>query len=86
MKKLTLLLSISLTITNHGFSQYNYPITRRVDSSDTYFGITYPDPYRWLENLKDSNVVNWFYRQKIFTDKTMANLDGADSLLNQLQN
>ena len=86
MKKLTLLLSFSLAITIHAYSQYNYPVTSRVDSSDTYFGITYPDPYRWLENLKDSNVLNWFHQQKIFADKTMHNIDGADSLLNQLQN
>ena len=41
-------------------AQYNYPSTEAVDSSDTYFGVTYKDPYRWLENLKDSNVVTWF--------------------------
>ncbi len=85
MKKITLLLSISLAITIHAYAQYNYPATRRVDSSDTYFGITYPDPYRWLENLKDSTVVNWFGQQKQFADETMKQLDGADSLLNQLQ-
>lgn len=66
-------------------AQYIYPSTRTVDSSDTYFGITYKDPYRWLENLKDSNVVNWLRQQKEFADKTMENIDGADSLLNQLQ-
>ena len=66
-------------------AQYNYPSTKTVDSSDTYFSITYKDPYRWLENLKDSNVVNWFRQQKEFANKTMENIDGADSLLNQLQ-
>ncbi|MBS1736475.1 MAG: prolyl oligopeptidase family serine peptidase [Bacteroidetes bacterium] len=66
------------------FAQFNYPYTKTVDSSDTYFGVTYKDPYRWMENLKDSNVVNWFGQQKIFADKTMKNQNGIDSLINQL--
>lgn len=66
-------------------AQYNYPSTETVDSSDTYFGVTYKDPYRWLENLKDSNVVNWFLHQKDFADKSMKNMGGVDSLLSQLQ-
>ena len=66
-------------------AQNNYPATKTVDSSDTYFGVTYKDPYRWLENLKDSNVVNWFRLQKEFADKKMEKIDGIDSLLNQIQ-
>ena len=66
-------------------AQYNYPKTKTVDSSDTYFGVTYKDPYRWLENLKDSTVVNWFKEQKEFADKKMEKIDGIDSLLNQIQ-
>jgi prolyl oligopeptidase len=66
-------------------AQYNYPKTKTVDSIDAYFGNTYKDPYRWLENLKDSNVINWFKQQKDFADNTMKNLGGVDSLLNQLQ-
>jgi prolyl oligopeptidase len=66
-------------------AQNNYPATKTVDSSDTYFGVTYKDPYRWLENLKDSTVVNWLVEQKAFTDKKMNNLIGVDSFLNQLQ-
>lgn len=77
---------IILLICGHiASAQYNYPSTKTVDSSDTYFGVTYKDPYRWLENLKDSNVISWFRQQKAFADKTMENIDGADSLLNQLQ-
>ena len=51
-------------------AQNNYPATKTVDSSDTYFGVTYKDPYRWLENLKDSTVVNWLVEQKAFTDNS----------------
>ena len=65
-------------------SQINYPVSKTVDSSDTYFGVTYKDPYRWLENLKDSTVVNWFKEQKKIADKEMDKLDGVDSFLSQI--
>lgn len=65
-------------------AQNNYPATKTVDSSDTYFGTTYKDPYRWLENLKDSTVVNWFKEQKEFADKKMDKLNGVDSFLDQI--
>ncbi|HQF28019.1 MAG TPA: prolyl oligopeptidase family serine peptidase [Bacteroidia bacterium] len=65
-------------------AQYNYPKTKTVDSSDTYFGVTYKDPYRWLENLKDSTVFNWFKEQKEFADKEMDQLAGVDSFLSQI--
>ena len=66
-------------------AQNNYPATKTVDSTDTYFGVTYKDPYRWLENLKDSTVIKWFKAQKEFSDSRMDILDGVDSLLGQLQ-
>ena len=28
----------------------NYPSTRKIKQSDTYFGTTIDDPYRWLED------------------------------------
>jgi len=85
MKKLICNLVPFLFYCNISFAQYNYPAAKTVDSSDSYFGVTYKDPYRWLEDLKDSNVLGWFKEQKEFTDKTMKNIDGTDSLLNQVQ-
>lgn len=72
MKK-TIFITIAITLyCSSSIAQYNYPATKTVDSADTYFGVTYKDPYRWLENLKDSNVVNWFKEQKEFADKKIS--------------
>ena len=46
----------ALAIASPSFAQVQYPPTRTVDVSDTYFGMTYKDPYRWLEDLKDQDV------------------------------
>jgi prolyl oligopeptidase len=60
--------------------QWNYPPTKTVDASDTYFGRTYNDPYRWLENLKDPDVEAWFKAQAELTDGLLAKIPGRDAL------
>lgn len=64
-------------------AQWNYPPTRTVDASDTYFGVTYNDPYRWLENLKDKDVQAWFKAQAELTDDTLAKIPGRDALVQE---
>jgi prolyl oligopeptidase len=61
-------------------SKWNYPLTRIVDSSNTYWGVTYKDPYRWLENFKDSSVVHWFKKQAALTDSIMNRITGRNEL------
>ncbi|MBK8366765.1 MAG: prolyl oligopeptidase family serine peptidase [Bacteroidetes bacterium] len=61
--------------------KYNYPKTKTVDSSDTYFGVTYKDPYRWLENLKDTNVISWCKDQADFSKSILENITGRDELI-----
>jgi prolyl oligopeptidase len=61
-------------------AQWSYPQTRTVDAADTYFGKTYKDPYRWLENLKDPEVETWFKAQATMTDDVLARIPGRDAL------
>ena len=37
----------------------NYPATRKVDTSDIYFGTKINDPYRWLEDDKSDETAAW---------------------------
>jgi prolyl oligopeptidase len=61
-------------------AQWNYPPTRTVDVSDNYFGKTYADPYRWLENTKDKEVEDWFKAQAIVTDNVLDRIPARDKL------
>ncbi len=62
-------------------AQYHYPSTKMEDSTNTYFGITYHDPYRWLEHIETPVVETWFKQQAIYTDSILNNLNGRDSLM-----
>lgn len=73
---LTLLLYCGLNAT----AQFSYPATKTVDSADTWHKVTVKDPYRWLEDLKNPEVINWFKTQASFTDSVLSKLAYADKL------
>src|ERR1700679_4221489 len=79
MKKLfPLLLSIYATAS---FGQYKYPASKKADSTNTYFGVTYHDQYQWMENLKDTSVVSWFHHQADYSNAILNKLNGRDELI-----
>ena len=78
MKKTLILLTL-VFCAHITFAQY--PVTKTVDSTHTYFGVKYKDPYEWLENFKDTSVVSWFKAQANLTNKTMNNITGRDELV-----
>ena len=67
-------------------AQYQYPPSKTVDSSDTWYNVTVKDPYRWLENLKDPEVSNWFKSQSYFTDSIINRSPFAYNLYLELKN
>ena len=80
MKK-TIAISVVIGFCFSSFAQYNYPATKTVDSSNMYFGVTYNDPYRWLENFKDSAVVGWFKQQADLSNSILNKISGRDELI-----
>jgi prolyl oligopeptidase len=69
-----------LLMSTHSYAQWSYPPTKTVDTSDTYFGKTYKDPYRWLESFKDQAVEAWFKAQASLTDDILAQIPARDAL------
>jgi prolyl oligopeptidase len=65
-------------------AQIKYPVTRKVDTVNNYFGTTIADPYRWLEDdnsaetkawVEEQNKVTFDYLSKIpFREKAKARL------------
>jgi prolyl oligopeptidase len=69
-----------LAVSSTASAQLKYPPTKKVEVTDTYFGKTYKDPYRWLENLKDEATQAWFKAQAILADDTLAKIPARDAL------
>ena len=82
MKKQILLLLLAMYAIT-ATAQYKYPITEKIQVSDTYWGVSYVDNYRWLEDLKKPAVESWFKQQAAFTDNTMKTISGRDELISE---
>src|SRR5690606_21097596 len=48
-------------------SQITYPETAKTETTDTYFGETVADPYRWLENDTSEATAQWVEAQNDVT-------------------
>jgi prolyl oligopeptidase len=62
---------------------FAYPATKTVDASDTYFGVTYMDRYRWLEDLKSQETQDWFKAQAKLADSFVDSIPGRDALVKE---
>lgn len=62
-----------------------YPATRRQDLSDSLFGVTVPDPYRWLEDGKSNEVQEWMKAQDTLARAELAKLPERDAIAKRLK-
>ncbi len=80
------IIAMSCTQKNETVEEHlNYPVTKKVDTVDAYFGTEVADPYRWLEDdlsdetaawVKAQNEVTFDYLEKIpFRDKIAKRLE-----------
>ena len=61
------------------------PVTKIVDHTDTYHGITIRDPYRWLEApISTPEVRAWADAQNAATDAYMNSIPGRERVVNEL--
>lgn len=72
MKKLFTSLTIVAAISGIAQSKMpvqgmKYPITKKVDHIDTYFGTTVEDPYKWLEDDRSPETEAWVKEQNKLT-------------------
>ncbi len=63
----------------------NYPTTSKVDSVDTYFGTSVPDPYRWLEADTSAATEAWVKEQNRVTFGYLEEIPFRAALKNRLE-
>jgi len=52
---------------------------------DNYYGVKISDPYRNLENLEDSVVINWLKQQQKYTTNTLEAIPKRSEFIKKLQ-
>jgi prolyl oligopeptidase len=53
--------------------------------TDTYFGVTVSDPYRYMEDMKDSEVAAWMKAQADYTQSVLARIPQRATVLSEVE-
>ncbi|HKV42915.1 MAG TPA: prolyl oligopeptidase family serine peptidase [Blastocatellia bacterium] len=61
-----------------------YPQTKKVDQTDTYFGVKVPDPYRWLEDDKSAETAEWVQAENHVTFDYLARIPYRERIKERL--
>jgi prolyl oligopeptidase len=86
MRRLTLAsLTLTLLFSSVVFGQVKLPKTPVREVTEDYFGTKVTDPYRWLENTSDPEVVSWMKSQNDYTREQLAQIPGRDKLLDRIK-
>jgi len=71
---------IFIVLASHLAAQ-KLPFTKTSPDIDIHFGVAYPDPYRWMEDMKNPETEQWFKDQANYTNSIMSNISGRDELI-----
>jgi prolyl oligopeptidase len=86
---LPLLCSMCMLLTSISYSQLQYPVTKKVNQTDDYFGTKVSDPYRWLENDTAADTKEWVRTEQSFTESYLSRIPfraGIAKRLNEITN
>ena len=67
-------------------SKLTYPITKKDNTVDTYFGVKVADPYRWLENDTTKETAAWVKAQNKVTSSYLEKIPFRNKLKERLTN
>jgi prolyl oligopeptidase len=62
----------------------HYPVTRKDAITDTYFGTTVADPYRWLEDESSKEVASWVTAENAVTFDYLAKIPLRETFRTEL--
>lgn len=66
-------------------SQEKPPMAPIALVTENHFGTSVKDPYRYMENLKDTTVVNWLKAQANYSRKLLDQIPGRKGLVDKLR-
>ena len=84
-RRIGFVLALLLLIPVLATAQSQLPNTPVRAVIDDYFGTKVVDPYRWLENTSDPEVIAWMKAQNDYTRAVLARIPGRDELLARIK-
>jgi prolyl oligopeptidase len=66
-------------------NKMTYPKTNKIDVSDTYFGNTVKDPYRWLEDDRSTETKAWVEAENLVTQNYLKRIPFRSAIKSRLE-
>ena len=66
-------------------AKIDYPDTKKVEQTDTYFGEEVKDPYRWLEDDRSEETAAWVKAENQVTFDYLGQIPFRDDLKKQME-
>jgi prolyl oligopeptidase len=85
MKKIIIIMLVSSTIVAFGQDQIKYPLTKKTDKIDSYFGSQVADPYRWLEDDRSPETADWVKAQNQVTFDYLAKIPFRNAIKQRME-
>ena len=71
--------------TSPNINTMTYPKTNKIDISDTYFGNTVKDPYRWLEDDRSTETKAWVEAENLVTQNYLNRIPFRPAIKTRLE-
>lgn len=81
---LAIICSLGLSAQNKN-KKMAYPVTKKIEHTDTYFGTKINDPYRWLEDDRSAETEAWVKTQNKVTYSYLDQIEYRDALKQRLE-
>lgn len=69
----------------HMTQNLKYPETKKIQHTDSYFGTTVEDPYRWLEDDRAADTKDWVQRQVNFSSDYLSKITFREEIRKQMK-
>ena len=79
-----LLILMSLTINSIAQTAIKYPVSKKVEQVDDYFGVKVSDPYRWLEDINSADTKAWVEAQNKVTFDYLSTIPQREQIKSRL--
>ncbi len=87
MKKTTIFLSIFFIVACKvkKTKEIQQELIESKEYHDIIFGKKIADPYRFMENDKDTRILKWYKEQSLYTDAVLAKINNREKLIGKLK-
>lgn len=77
-------LMASSVIYSEGKKRLKYPVPKKVNVVDDYFGVKVADPYRWMEDIDSPEVKAWLEAEKKLTEEYFSQIPFREKIRKRL--